>query len=149
MHRPYSCPVKPPKLKPVTRTLTGAVTHEWAQHISMLLCFKVVNIYQGYFASESSVLKDSFAMCSSDDESQKIDSWISPIFTLCDEALQKLRTNGDIIFKPVVDPDNLWREREVFIPDGDTTRKIGRMCKIYQDKVLSTGKALITRVVIW
>ncbi len=85
------------------------------------------------------------AMCTSDDEPKKLDSWISPVFTLCDEALQKLRRNGDIIFTPVDDPDNLWRESEVFIPDGDMTRTIGRMCEIYKDKILSTGKARIIR----
>ncbi len=92
---------------------------------------------------------ESTAMCTSDDESKNLDTWISPIFSLCEEALQKSRMNGDIIFRPVVDADNLWREKEVFIPNGDMTRKIGRMCEIYKDKVLGTGKARIIRDVIW
>ncbi len=89
-------------------------------------------------------------MCTSDDESKNLDNWISPVFTLCDKALHKLRTNGATIFRPVDDPDNLWREREVFIPGDDTTRKIGRMCEIYMDKILGTGKAwVIMDVMRW
>ncbi len=93
------------------------------------------------------VVERSVAMCTSGDECKKLDNWISPVFTLCDEALQKLRMNGATIFRPVDDPDNLWREREVFInvADGDMARKIVRMCEIYKDKVLGTGKAWIIR----